>query len=126
MGTVTVDFVSRGPGNAWSMVLVEQGPWRGEDIEAKLQALQSRLYDCIDVALDGALAEKYEESSGKPIVIRVDGYGLPEQPVRAFFSRFSSAVLQLPEYASALTGSKVVLSIAFELHLEGPVSGSTQ
>ena len=55
----TVDFVARGETEGeWKMVLVEQGPWSGS-IEDALQRIQKRLYDCLDAALDGQLAEKY-------------------------------------------------------------------
>jgi hypothetical protein len=118
MRTVTVDFVARAVGIGWSLVLVEQGPWRAEEVDAHLRRLQDRLYDCIDVALDGTFADKYSEASGGPIVIRVDGYDLPEEPVRQFFARFAGVVLQLPEYAAALAASNVVPSIGFELNLE--------
>jgi hypothetical protein len=110
---------------AWSSF--EQGPWRAEDVDAHLRRLQDRLYDCVDVVLDGTFAEQYSEASGKPIVIRVDGYDLPEEAVRQFFGRFAGGVLQLPEYAAALAASKVVPSIAFDLCLEtlgtAPVRG---
>jgi hypothetical protein len=118
MGTVTVDFVARAAGDGWSLVLVEQGPWRAEEVDAHLRRIQDRLYNCVDVVLDGTFAEKYGEASGRPIVIRVDGYDLPEEPVRQFFNRFAGVVLQLPEYAAALAASKVVPSIAFDLSLE--------
>jgi hypothetical protein len=118
MGTVTVDFVARAVGDGWSLVLVEQGPWRAEEVDAHLRRLQDRLYDCVDVVLDGTFAERYREASGRPIVIRVDGYDLPEESVRQFFARFAGDVLQLPEYATALAASNVVPSIAFELSLE--------
>jgi hypothetical protein len=119
MGTITVDFVARAAGDdGWSLVLVEQGPWRAEDVDAHLRRLQERLYDCVDVVLDGRFAEKYSDARGKPIVIRVDGYDLPEEPVRQFFARFAGGVLQVPEYAAALAASTVVPSIAFELSLE--------
>lgn len=119
MGTVTVDFVARDlPHGGWGMVLVEEGPWEQQQIETNLRRLQERLYKCIDAALEGKLAEQYPESAGKPLLIRLDAYNVPEQKLREFFVRFSSAVLQLPDYAAALETSSIVPSIAFELSVE--------
>lgn len=119
MGSVTIDFVVReGGGQSWVMVLVEQGPWEDDAVEDKLRELQNRLYGCIDAALDGQLAERFPESKGKPILIRVDGYNLPNQEVRAFFARFSGAVLELPDYAAALVSCLFVSGISFQLVLE--------
>ena len=120
MATVVVDFIARGSdGASWSMVRVEQGPWSGE-LETSLRRLQDRLYTCIDSALDGKLAAQFPESIGKPVLIRLDGYNLPERPVREFFERFSASALQTPDYAAALKSSAIVPSISFELRL-GPL-----
>ncbi len=99
------------------MVLVEEGPWDEPGLEGHLRRVQGRLYECVDAAVDGRLAEKFPESSGQPVLIRLDGYNLPEAAVREFFERFSSSVLQLPNYAAALAKSKAVASISFELQL---------
>lgn len=100
------------------MVLVEEGPWEQQQLEPNLRRVQERLYSCIDAALEGKLAEQYPESAGKPLLIRLDAYNVPEQELREFFGRFSSAVLQLPDYAAALAASNIVPSIAFELSVE--------
>lgn len=114
---VVVDFVARGPTpDQWMMVLVEEGPW--SDIDAELRRLQSRLYGCLDAALDGGLSAKFPETKGKNILIRIDGYNLPSLEVREFFERFSNGVSKLPEYAGALEKRAYVASIDFELNLE--------
>src|SRR5882757_8227165 len=90
--TTLVDFIARGgTADEWNMVLVEQGPWTGS-IESQLRRLQDRLYGTIDAALDGKLAEKFPESKGKKIIIRLDGYNLPKAEVAEFFDRFSKGV----------------------------------
>ena len=98
------------------MVLVEEGPW--SDVDAELRRLQSRLYGCLDAALDGGLAAKFPETKGKSVLIRLDGYNLPSLEIREFFERFSHGVIKLPEYAKALTKREHVASIDFELNLE--------
>ena len=114
---VVVDFVARGATpDQWMMVLVEEGPW--PEINAELRRLQSRLYGCLDAALNGALSAQFPETKGKNILIRIDGYNLPSLEVREFFERFSHGVSKLPEYAKALEKRTYVASIDFELNLE--------
>lgn len=119
MGNVTSDFVARGSsGRPWAVVLVEEGPWPHDSIEANLRRLQDRLYGCIDAALDGQLAAQFPESKGEAVVIRVDAYDLPDAEVRAFFDRFAAAVLELADYGAALAENRFVAGIGFELNLE--------
>lgn len=113
MPEVTVDFITKEP---WQMVLVEEGPW--DDVSTNLRRLQDRLYSCIDAAIDGKLAELYPESVGASVVIRLDGYGLPMPDSREFFDRFSSAVLDLPDYRAALEASPHVSGVQFVAHFE--------
>ncbi len=98
------------------MVLVEEGPW--VDVAANLQRLQKRLYTCVDAVIEGMLAERYPDSRGVVVVIRLDGYSLPMPDTREFFDRFSSAVLELPDYKAALGNSPHVSGIQFVAHFE--------
>lgn len=93
------------------MVLVEEGPW--DDVRSSLRRLQDRLYTCIDAAIEGKLAERYPDSAGANVLIRLDGYNLPMPDAREFFDRFSSAVLELPDYKAALDSSPYVSGIQF-------------
>lgn len=113
MSEVTIDFIARNP---WQMVLVEQGPW--DDVSGNLRRLQDRLYTCIDVAIDGKLAELYPDSIGASVIIRLDGYNLPMSESREFFEMFSSAVLELPDYKTALETSPHVSGIQFVANFE--------
>ncbi len=118
MSTVTVDFVARGAdANSWHLVLVEQGPWPAADVTSELRRVQDRLYGCLDAALDGKVAEKFPDSTGRRITIRLDAYDLPEVEVRDFFNAFASQVLKTPDYATALAGSQWVSAVEFELSL---------
>jgi hypothetical protein len=117
-GTFTVDFVAKGASpDEWKMVLVEQGPWK-EAIADELGRIQNRLYESIDAVLDGQLAEKFPETRGAKIVIQLDGYNVPADEVRDFFSRFSEGVLKAPDYQKALTNSPFAQHITFELNLD--------
>src|SRR5690606_12623173 len=118
MTALTVNFIAKEPDDSlWKMVLVEEGPWPPEEIEQHLRRIQQRLYHCIDVALDGGLWRLYPDSYGKPLVVQLDGYGLPDTEVREFFVRFSAGALEAPDYAVALQDSPYVSSIGFELNL---------
>jgi len=96
------------------MVLVEEGPWTGS-IDDQLRRVQERLYGCVDAALDGQLAEKFPESSGKRIIIQLDCYNLPKAEVDEFFDRFSKGVFAVPDYRNALKKSQLVEGISFEV-----------
>jgi|ERR1041385_2977010 hypothetical protein len=114
-GTTVVDFVARGDSpDEWKLVLVEQGPWN-DPVEANLRRLQDRLYGCLDAALDGQVAEKFPESKGKKVTIRLDCYNVPREPVSEFFDKFSSGALSIPDYREALGKSPFVKEFGFEI-----------
>jgi hypothetical protein len=109
----TVDFVAKdASSNVWKMVLVESGPWTGL-VDDHLRALQGRLYDCIDAALDGQLAEKFPESKGMRLVVQVDCYNVPRDAVEPFFNQFSAGVFTAGGYKGVTRKSPYVSSIAF-------------
>jgi hypothetical protein len=116
--TFVVDFVARGnSADEWRLVLVEQGPWHRPS-DAQLHRFQSRLYECIDAALDGQVAAKFPGSLGKRLIIQVDGYGLPDDEVSAFFARFTEGVFETDDYKSAMSNNRFVADIGFELNLK--------
>lgn len=113
--TTVVDFVARGDtDDEWKMVLVEEGPW-GDSTEAQLHRIQDRLYGCLDAAIDGHLAEKFPETEGKRLTIRLDCYNVPKAEVSAYFERFSKGVLATSDYKAALQGNKHARSVEFEV-----------
>ena len=97
------------------MVLVEEGPWAEFETEASLRRIQERLYGCIDAAIDGGLGKQYPDSVGKPLVIQLSCFNVPEEDVRSFFERFSQGVLEVPDYKKALLESPYVREVSFEL-----------
>jgi len=113
----TVDFVARGDTvDEWRMVLVEEGPWP-PPFDDEMRRLQTRLYDCIDAALDGQLAAKFPETQGKRVVIQLDGYRLPIDEVKSFFGRFAAGALASDQYRKALVSCPYVTAVSFELNL---------
>lgn len=116
----TVDFIARGDlPDQWQMVLVEEGPWPGP-LNEELRRIQERLYGCIDAALDGLLAEKFPDSYGKEIEIRLDCYDLPKVEISEFFERFSEGVFCIEDYRKALSQSKFVAAISFRINFHPP------
>lgn len=117
-GGVTVDLIAGDQQRrGWTMVLVERGPWLPNAVVNDLERVQLRLHSCLAAALDGLVAQKFPGSVGEPLVIRLDAFNTPNNVVKAFFERFSSEVLELPAYARALSESKFVSGVTFELNL---------
>jgi len=115
---ITVDFVAKGDTDRdWKMVLVEQGPWLGS-LEPELRRIQERLYGCLDAALDGQLAEKFPESAGKRIVIRLDCYNVPQDEVANFYQRFSAGVFLTQAYRHAMEPSRFTNGFSFEINFD--------
>ena len=113
-----VNFVARptSDNNRWKVVLVEQGPWL--DQESELRRVQARLYDCVDAALDGRFAEKFPDSSGSDILIRLDCYDVPKSLMQKVFDIFAETITEHPDNKSALKKSPYVSTLSFELNFD--------
>ena len=105
-----VDLVTRRPDGAFVLTLIVQGPWGG-DYSFELQALQDRLYNCVDIAIDGLLAEKFKDSVGRHVLIRVDAYGTPSGVVSEFVERFSGHISGSEEYQLAVRDNNFISSL---------------
>jgi len=66
---VLIDFVVRNTPDEWKLVLVEQGPWRGE-ITEELRRFQTRLYEVLDAALEGSLLLSFRNREGRRFVLQ--------------------------------------------------------
>lgn len=119
MPQVTIDLVTKRPDGAFTMVLVEQGPWAEEPAD-HLRALQNRLYDCVDVVLDGQLANRYPDSKGRPLVISVEAYNTPPSIVATFVSEFATAIRNSTPYQGEIASSVYVSSLEFECREGSP------
>ncbi len=109
----TIDLITEKPDGTFVLVLVEQGPWSDEP-EVHLRRLLERLYNYVDVALDGHLASLHPESRGRTVLIRVDAYDTPEGEVSAFVERFASHVGTSTEIRDAVARQGFVRAIDFE------------
>jgi hypothetical protein len=109
-----IDFVAfDDEQDACFLVLVEQGPWKGE-LEEHLRALQDRLYACIEAALDGQVAERFPKAANKKVILRVDCYNIQRKDVDDFVDRFSAGVRTMPDYSA--DSSQWVRSLEFEVN----------
>ena len=113
MSNITVDFVAFDDDrNACLLVLVEEG-WR-EPIEEHLRSLQERFYGCLNAALDGQVADLFPNSIGRDIVIQVDCYDLPVEPIDDFVRRFAAGVFEMSDYSPE--ASPFVQAFKFEVN----------
>ena len=125
MPAVKIDLVTRhASGDTFSLILVEEGPWPEHDLSRELHRVQDRLNDLVDAVLQGVVAQRFPETHGRHIVIRLDGYGLPEAPVGEFCSRFAGHVQTSSDIRDACGSSAFAASLRFEFSLvplpEGP------
>jgi hypothetical protein len=112
---VKIDLVTEHPETGvFAIILVETGPWAPGTEQAELRRIQGRLYDCVDVAVDGQLAAKYPDSKGRPVRIQLDTYDIPEELVRPFFDRFAEHVSAWSEVQQTIESKQNVKAIAFE------------
>jgi hypothetical protein len=72
---VTLDLVTFDPRNdEFVLYLVEDGPWPDSEHNWAicLRRIQARVYDAMDVAIDGHLARQFPDSTGKKVRVEVD------------------------------------------------------
>jgi hypothetical protein len=106
---VTIDVISEDPTNKeWALYLVEEGPWNGEELEGRLKTLQERIYNAVDVAIDGHLASKFPDSMGRAVRIQVDCYDDPPEDVEAIVREIAETIEGDAEYQRAIRDSKFI------------------
>lgn len=111
MAQLTFDLLTEDKkNNEFVAYLVETGPWT-QPINERLQQLQNKLYDAFDVIVDGHLASKFTESSGKRIRIQVDSHDFPPDEILNFVRNFSQSIQSNAEYQKAIAKSPFVESI---------------
>jgi hypothetical protein len=114
---LTINFVTRRGDGAIVLTLVEQGPWEPAAVAAELERVEQRLYDCLDVVLTGQFAARHPDAKGKPTVIVLDGFDLPDEPVRAFAKRFVEHIANWEELREALRTSEFTHSVDFAFQI---------
>ena len=112
--STTINLITQRPDGTFVLRIVEEGPWDDDTLDEELHRVQDRLYDCVDIAVDGHLASKYPESKGQAAVIRLDGYDIPRKPVQEFFQAFAEHVGNSDEVRDAMRSNGFVSSLKFE------------
>ena len=102
MGRVTIDIVTRSRDGSFNLILVEQGPWPESEVFANIKRLQERLYDVIDVALDGLLVDQFPEIKGKPVTIRLDCYDTARQETQLLADAMAERIATSTEIEEAI------------------------
>ncbi len=113
---LVIDLITRDPKSGeYALYLVEDGPWpTEEDHDAWDQALrriQDRIYDLVESALDGRVAQLYPQTQSQRLGIQVDSpHGCPDglgQLVR----RMDEHTRESPEFASDVGEGKPVAAL---------------
>ena len=118
MPSVTVDFVTRSAsGDTYNLVLVETGPWAAADVMKELTRLKGRLDDVVNAVVQGALVDRFPETRGHHLVIRLDGWGLPGFPIPDFCAAFADHVRTSPDIRDELNKRGLVPSLRFDFAL---------
>lgn len=108
---VTIDLMTYDPKrDVHILVVVEQS----DGGTYSLQRLQQRLYNLVDVAVDGFLAEKHPESRGKSVVIRLDCYNTPREECERFFFQFAEHIYACKEIQTTIAKQGHIKDIDFE------------
>ena len=111
---ITIDFVGNDPENdEFVLFLVEEGPWENSSSEDRLRVIQDRLYNTVDVAIDGILFEKYPNQRGRKVRIQLDCYDPPSDLIKQLVNAVDQFVNNSEEYQSDIKNRKNVASISF-------------
>jgi hypothetical protein len=93
--SVTISHVTHDPAtDEWVLYLVEDGPWptSEKDWPHTLRRIQKRVYDAIDVVVDGQLAKRFPDSLKKAVRVQIDSpSGIPS-PLAGLIVRFQQAL----------------------------------
>jgi len=111
MPNADLDLITETPETGeFALIIVEDGPWPDKDADWKecLSGIQKRIYDAIDIAIDGQLAAKYPDSKGRRVRVQIDSpSGLPSA-LATFVTRMKEHVENSNEYSSAIQQSPFI------------------
>ena len=110
--SVTIDLVTERTDGSFCLYLVEEGPWPRDDTD-RLQALQKRRYDAVEAVAVGKLVERFPDSKGRNVCIRLDCYDVPAAPVDSLFGKFEEFLRASPEWSTDCR------SVTFEISHSG-------
>jgi hypothetical protein len=105
---ITVDLITDDPIHGeFVLHLVEEGPWDVPDTLNRMRVVQNRLYDTVDLVVDGHLAGKYPESKGRNIRIQIDCLDEPKE-LHELVARFSEHMQTDADYRKSIDNSPYV------------------
>jgi hypothetical protein len=112
---VKIDLITQdAKKDAYKLIAVAQGPWPASEVTDHMRALQEKLYDYVDAAVEGGLAAQYPQSCGKKVVIRLDCYDTPQAEMEQFFNRFVEHIRSNPTIQAKIAQTHHVKEIDFE------------
>src|SRR5215831_12893575 len=114
MGRATIDTITYDPTHdEYVLYLVEDGPWPRDDNSwnETLAQIQNRVFDAIEVAIDGHLQKQYPESLGKSVRIQIDSPSGVPALLRDLILKIRSHVKSIDEYRNAIALSQYARSL---------------
>ncbi len=129
MPLVKIDLITEDPQTGeFVLYLVGDGPWPspGDPLNEKLSMIQHRIFDAVDLAVDGRLAQKFKESIGKDIRVQIDSPQGAPRALQALVEKVRAFLADDREYSSAISRSAFVAKIRVVTgHELGRFSGRT-
>jgi len=110
---VTIDYITHNPDKTeFALYLVEGGDW--SNLSDRLQVLQNRIYNAVDITLDGQLASGYPDSRGKKVRIDVVAKGdiSPPKEVKRLVDRLNEIVNTEDDYVGDIEGANFLSSLS--------------
>ena len=112
MSSATIDIITKTPESGeFALILVEDGPWPdgNSDWSNCLSRIQNRIYDAIDIAIDGHLAAKYPDAKGRSVRIQIDSpHGVPKQLMQLISNLRNLFEQKENEYHKAIKQSQFI------------------
>jgi hypothetical protein len=117
---VTVDFFTLDKRHdEYVMYLVEEGPWPSAQLHRRLSAPQDRVYDAVDVAIDGHLAKEHPESSGMKVRIQIDLHDDAPAEAEVLVKELADRVATSAEYMADIDRSPHLRQLRIVVHRPG-------
>ncbi len=111
MESLKIDLVVDEPKSGeFVLCLVESPPWHEEPLADRMRKIQNRIYLAVDAILDGYVAQKYPESSGRAMRIQVDAYSSPPE-IETLISNLNNFVNSEKDYLASVGIGKFAVSL---------------
>jgi len=87
---VKIDLVTKRPDGGCTLVLIETGPWIGEQKKQNMQRLGNRIAGCVSAIINGHIGRRYPATMGVPLMIQVDSYDTPRLEVDILLAKMQN------------------------------------